>query len=115
MKIGINGRFLLTKKTGVQRAAYNLVKALFEMDNENQYFFFTSKDQINNKEWDKPNVTVVGSDIKYGENFKNHLWEQMVLPVLRSNMMLIFYILSLILLLYSTRVTLLFTFMTCVL
>ena len=39
MKIGINGRFLLTKKTGVQRAAYNLVKALFEMDDENEYFF----------------------------------------------------------------------------
>ena len=80
MRIGINGRFLLTKKTGVQRAAYNLVKALFEMDNENQYFLFTSKDQINNKEWAKPNVTVVGSDIRYGENFKNHFWEQIVLP-----------------------------------
>ena len=76
MKIGINGRFLLTKKTGVQRAAYNLVKALFEMDDENEYFLFTSKDQIHNEEWKKPNVTVVGSDIKYGENFKNHLWEQ---------------------------------------
>ena len=46
MRIGINGRFLLTKKTGVQRAAYNLVKVLFEMDDENEYFLFTSKDQI---------------------------------------------------------------------
>ena len=80
MRIGINGRFLLTKKTGVQRAAYNLVKALFEMDDENEYFLFTSKDQVHNEEWKKPNVTVVGSDIKYGENFKNHLWEQVVLP-----------------------------------
>ena len=82
MRIGINGRFLLTKKTGVQRAAYNLVKALFEMDDENEYYLFTSNDQINNKEWDKPNVTVIGSDIRYGENFKNHLWEQIVLPKL---------------------------------
>ena len=63
----------------MQRAAYNLVKVLFEMDQENQYFLFTSKDQESNKEWDKKNVTVVGSDIRYGENFKNHLWEQLVL------------------------------------
>ena len=93
MKIGINGRFLLTKKTGVQRAAYNLVKALFEMDDENEYFLFTSKDQIHNEEWKKPNVTVVGSDIKYGENFKITFGSNWFCRVWQKNMKLIYCIL----------------------
>ena len=31
LRIGINGRFLVAKRTGVQRAAYNLIKTLFEV------------------------------------------------------------------------------------
>ena len=40
MRIGINGRFLVAKQTGVQRAAYNLVTALLKLDKVNQYFIF---------------------------------------------------------------------------
>lgn len=77
MKIGINGRFLIAKRTGVQRAAYNLIKALFDADQENEYFLFTSEDQA--QEWNYPNVKVVTSRLKPGDNFRNHLWEQFVL------------------------------------
>jgi glycosyltransferase involved in cell wall biosynthesis len=80
MRIGINGRFLVAKRTGVQRAAYNLVKTLFEVDRETEYFLFTGRSQLANPEWDYPNVKIVASKIREGENFRNHLWEQFVLP-----------------------------------
>ncbi len=78
MRIGINGRFLVAKRTGVQRAAYNLVKTLFEIDRENEYILFTGEEQA--KEWNYPNVKLVTSRLKVGENLRNHLWEQFVLP-----------------------------------
>ncbi len=81
MRIGINGRFLVAKRTGVQRAAYNLIKTLFEVDNENEYVLFTGEDQ--GDEWRKyANVTLVTSPLKIGGNIRNHLWEQFVLPKL---------------------------------
>ena len=80
MRIGINGRFLIAKQTGVQRAAYNLVRSLVLMDSENEYFLFTGASQLDNPEWDHPNVTVVPSGIKGGENLRNHWWEQVTLP-----------------------------------
>ncbi len=79
MKIGINGRFLVAKRTGVQRAAYNLIKTLFEMDQENEYILFTGKD-LQGEEWDYPNVKLVMSQLRVGENIRNHLWEQFTLP-----------------------------------
>lgn len=80
MRIGINGRFLVAKQTGVQRAAYNLVKTLVEVDRENEYLIFTSESQISNPDWQYPNVKIVPSRLKEGENFRNHLWEQYTLP-----------------------------------
>lgn len=84
MKIGINGRFLAAKRTGVQRAAYNLIKALVRVDHVNEYYLFTSADQANNQDWNFPNVKIIASDIREGENFRNHLWEQFVLPRLAA-------------------------------
>jgi glycosyltransferase involved in cell wall biosynthesis len=78
VRIGINGRFLVAKRTGVQRAAYNLIKTLFEIDRENEYILFTGEEQA--KEWNYPNVKLVTSRLKVGENLRNHLWEQFVLP-----------------------------------
>lgn len=80
MRIGINGRFLVAKRTGVQRAAYNLVKTMIRIDRFNEYFIFTGFDQIKSPEWDYPNVTVVPSDIREGESIRNHIWEQFTLP-----------------------------------
>ncbi len=80
MKIGINGRFLVATRTGVQRAAFNLIKSLFELDRENEYFIFTGENQVGLKEWDYANVTVVPSYLKEAESFRNHIWEQWSLP-----------------------------------
>jgi glycosyltransferase involved in cell wall biosynthesis len=84
MKIGINGRFLVATQTGVQRAAYNLVKTLFEIDRVNEYYLFTGASQKTNPDWDFPNVHVIGSNLKTGDNLRNHLWEQFVLPRLAT-------------------------------
>ena len=80
MKIGINGRFLVAKRTGVQRAAYNLVRMLIEIDRDNEYIIFTGREQLGRSEWDFPNVTVIADDLRSGESFRNHLWEQFKLP-----------------------------------
>lgn len=84
MKIGINGRFLAAKRTGVQRAAYNLIKALVLADRENQFFLFTAQDQVGNPDWAYDNVTVVPSRIREGESIRNHIWEQFTLPRLAA-------------------------------
>lgn len=80
MKIGINGRFLVAKKTGVQRAAYNLVRTLVSVDRLNQYIIFTGKEEIDKPEWQYPNVTIVSSPLHDGQPLKSLLWEQFVLP-----------------------------------
>lgn len=80
MRIGINGRFLIAKRTGVQRAAYNLVKTLVSIDRENEYFLFTGHSQIDSPDWKEPNVTVIGSGLTEGDNLRNHFWEQFTLP-----------------------------------
>lgn len=80
MRIGINGRFLVAKRTGVQRAAYNMIKTLVEVDRDNEYVIFTGYEQVGNEDWDYPNVTVVGDDLRSSESFRNHLWEQFRLP-----------------------------------
>ncbi len=80
MRIGINSRFLAAKRTGVQRAAYNLIRALVATDRANEYVLFTPADQVSNPDWKYPNVTVVPSRIREGESFRNHFWEQFTLP-----------------------------------
>ena len=80
MRIGINGRFLVAKRTGVQRAAYNLIKTLFEVDRSNEYILFTGKSQLENPEWDYEHVTLVASNIREGDSVRNHIWEQFDLP-----------------------------------
>jgi glycosyltransferase involved in cell wall biosynthesis len=82
MRIGINGRFLAAKRTGVQRAAYNLIRALVSVDRDNEYVLFTAEDQVDNPDWKRANVTVVPSRIREGESIRNHFWEQFTLPKL---------------------------------
>lgn len=80
MRIGINGRFLIARRTGVQRAAYNLIKNLVQLDRENEYFLFTHESQRHSPEWQYPNVRIIPSEIQEGDNLRNHLWEQFTLP-----------------------------------
>lgn len=82
MRIGINGRFLVAKRTGVQRAAFNLIRTLVEIDRENHYLIFTGAGQAGRPEWNHPNVEVIESDLREGESVMNHIWEQFWLPVL---------------------------------
>jgi glycosyltransferase involved in cell wall biosynthesis len=80
MRIGINGRFLMAKRTGVQRAAYNLLRTLVQVDRENEYLIFTGESQIQNPDWAYPNVKIIPARIRFGESFRNHFWEQLSLP-----------------------------------
>ena len=80
MRIGINGRFLVAKRTGVQRAAYNLIKTMVELDRQNEYVIFTGHEQEGNADWNYPNVKVIGDSLRPSESFRNHLWEQFKLP-----------------------------------
>ncbi len=82
MRIGINGRFLIAKRTGVQRAAYNLIRTLIEVDRDNEYVIFTGHEQVGAQDWNYSNVTVVGDDLRPSESFRNHFWEQIRLPKL---------------------------------
>lgn len=82
MKIGINGRFLVAKQTGVQRAALNLVRTMLQIDRENEYVVFTGVGVGPLNEWKQENVTIVESNIRSGESIRNHLWEQFQLPKL---------------------------------
>ncbi len=80
MRIGINGRFLIAKQTGVQRVAYNLIKTLVRIDSDNEYFLFTNGDEAAKKEWQYKNCHVIACDIYPGKKLKNLLWEQFTLP-----------------------------------
>ncbi len=82
MRIGINGRFLMTKQTGVQRAAFNMVSSLVKIDRTNEYILFTGNQELEKTDWDYPNVTVVSSDLRQGETLRNVIWEQTTLPKL---------------------------------
>jgi glycosyltransferase involved in cell wall biosynthesis len=84
MKIGINGRFLVAKRTGVQRAAYNLLDVLVRVDRKNEYFIFTGHDQVGRAEWNYDNVHVIPSNLRGGESVRNHFWEQFTLPKLAA-------------------------------
>jgi len=64
----------------VQRAAYNLLKALVEIDRKNEYILFTGAAQLDNPDWKYPNVKVVPAPIREGESIRNHIWEQFTLP-----------------------------------
>lgn len=82
MRIGINGRFLVAKQTGVQRMAYNLVLALITYGAEHEFILFTGEDEASRKEWQRSNVTVVTSPIREGDTLGNIIWEQIKLPFL---------------------------------
>lgn len=84
MRIGINGRFLVAKRTGVQRAAYNLLRTLVELDKDNTYVVFTGTQESDKQEWKLPNVELVISSWLGNNNVSNHFWEQFVLPRLAT-------------------------------
>ncbi len=84
MRIGINGRFLLARRTGVQRVAYNLIKHIIKLDQGNEYVIFTGEDYPRDRELEHKNVVMVYSPIRSGSTIRNHFWEQITLPRLAN-------------------------------
>lgn len=80
IRIGINGRFLVARKTGVQRVAYNLIKSIVQFDRQNEYFIFTGQEYTTDFGLSQSNVHFILSPIHSGNLIKNYYWEQIELP-----------------------------------
>jgi glycosyltransferase involved in cell wall biosynthesis len=78
--IGLNGRFLVAQRTGVQRSAYRLFRSVIEHGEHYNFVLFTGEGELFAPEWQRPNVRVVTSRLSQHTIFKNHLWEQLELP-----------------------------------
>jgi glycosyltransferase involved in cell wall biosynthesis len=78
--IGLNGRFLVAQRTGVQRSAYRLFESILEAGKDFHFVLFTGESEKYAVEWQRDNVTVVTSSLSHNSIFKNHAWEQIVLP-----------------------------------
>lgn len=72
----------MTKQTGVQRAALNMVATLIRFDRMNEYILFSGQGEWEKYDWNYPNIKVVSSNLRPGDTFRNILWEQFVLPKL---------------------------------
>ncbi|MEY2987082.1 MAG: hypothetical protein RJB13_603 [Pseudomonadota bacterium] len=80
--IGLNGRFLVAQRTGVQRSAYQLFRTIIEMGTEYNFVLFTGESEAYAPEWQKPNVTLVTSPLLQQTVIRNYFWEQIELPKL---------------------------------
>jgi glycosyltransferase involved in cell wall biosynthesis len=78
--IGLNGRFLVAQRTGVQRSAYRLFRTVIEQGDQFNFILFTGDSEIFAPEWQRPNVQVVTSPLSQRTIMRNHLWEQIELP-----------------------------------
>lgn len=78
--IGLNGRFLVAQRTGVQRSAYRLFRSVIEQGNQFNFILFTGDSELFAPEWQRPNVQVVTSPLSQRTLLRNHLWEQIELP-----------------------------------
>lgn len=78
--IGLNGRFLVAQRTGVQRSAYRLFRSVIEQGEQFNFILFTGDSEIFAPEWQRPNVQVVTSPLSQRTVMRNHLWEQIELP-----------------------------------
>lgn len=78
--IGLNGRFLVAQRTGVQRSAYRLFRSVIEQGDQFNFILFTGDSELFAPEWQRPNVQVVTSPLSQRTVLRNHLWEQIELP-----------------------------------
>lgn len=78
--IGLNGRFLVAQRTGVQRSAYRLFRSIIERGDRFNFLLFTGESERLAPEWQRPNVRLVTSRLSHRKVLRNHLWEQFVLP-----------------------------------
>jgi glycosyltransferase involved in cell wall biosynthesis len=78
--IGLNGRFLIAQRTGVQRCAYRLLETIIEQGTQYNFVLFTGDSEVHAPEWKLPHVRVVASHLVHKHIFRNYLWEQFTLP-----------------------------------
>lgn len=78
--IGLNGRFLVAQRTGVQRSAYRLFRSILDQGDRFNFLLFTGESEAFAPEWQRPNVRVVTSSLSQRTILRNHVWEQVVLP-----------------------------------
>lgn len=78
--IGLNGRFLVAQRTGVQRSAYRLFRSIIEKGEQYNFILFTGDSEIFAPEWQRPNVQIVTSPLSQRTVMRNHFWEQIELP-----------------------------------
>lgn len=82
MTIGLNGRFLIAQRTGVQRSAYQLFRTIIERGTQYDFVLFTGESEAYAPEWQRPNVKLVTSPLLQQTVIKNYFWEQVELPKL---------------------------------
>lgn len=80
--IGLNGRFLVAKRTGVQRTAYRLFRSIIEQGDRFNFILFSGASEVDAPEWKRENVIVIPSVLSSRRVLRNHVWEQFVLPFL---------------------------------
>lgn len=79
-RIGLNGRFLVAQRTGVQRSAYQLFRTVIEQGKQFNFVLFTGDSELYAPEWQRPNVQLVTSPLSQRTVVRNHFWEQVELP-----------------------------------
>ncbi|MFZ9521135.1 MAG: glycosyltransferase family 4 protein [Silvanigrellaceae bacterium] len=82
--IGLNGRFLVAQRTGVQRSAYRLFRSVIEHGDDFNFILFTGDSELFAPEWQRPNVKVVTSPLSQRSVMRNYVWEQIELPRLAA-------------------------------
>lgn len=83
-RVGLNGRFLVAQRTGVQRSAYLLFRSIIERGTRYNFVLFTGESESYALEWKRPNVQLVTSPLSQKTSLRNHLWEQIELPRLAN-------------------------------
>lgn len=78
--VGLNGRFLVAQRTGVQRSAYRLFRSVIDQGDQFNFIIFTGDSELFAPEWQRPHVQVVTSRLSQNTVLKNHIWEQIELP-----------------------------------
>lgn len=78
--IGLNGRFLVAQRTGVQRSAYRMFRSVIARGTRFNFVLFTGESEKLAPEWNQPHVRIVPSALSHNRILLNHLWEQFTLP-----------------------------------
>ncbi len=80
MRIGVNALSLHPRIDGAGRYTRNILRALSELDRENEYILFLRRDNERLFALDKPNFVNIPTDLKRSEGLRSILSDQIHLP-----------------------------------